>query len=126
MDEHIEFVIKLIGGLSERDAWPGNIGRPESKRFLFDIVSNARNGIDVDKLDYLVRDSVACFGSPKPPGFDIYRIIQSSRVLYRQSELDGKCRPEVGRAWLAAHALHAPGHGAQGHARARGHRCATR
>jgi hypothetical protein len=26
---------------------------------------------------------MACFGSPKPPGFDVYRIIKSSRVMLR-------------------------------------------
>ena len=61
-EEHINFVVKLIEGLKDEAKWPDDIGRRENKRFLFDIVSNKRNGIDVDKLDYLVRDGMAAFG----------------------------------------------------------------
>ena len=31
--------------------------RPLDKAFMFDIVANSRNGLDVDKLDYLPRDA---------------------------------------------------------------------
>jgi hypothetical protein len=82
-EEHLNFVVLLVQGLDDERPWPGNVGRGEEKRFLLDIVSNARNGIDVDKLDYLVRDAMSAFGSSKPPVFDIYRMIHSSRVLRR-------------------------------------------
>lgn len=52
-------------------------GRNNGMRFLFDIVANARNGIDVDKLDYLARD-------PKNVGvesFDFRRLLNYSRVI---------------------------------------------
>ena len=41
---------------------PAGDGAPplNDKRFLFDIVANGRNSIDVDKFDYLARDSHYC------------------------------------------------------------------
>ena len=65
-EQHINFVVKLIEGLKDESRWPDDLGRGPEKRFLFDIVSNKRNGVDVDKLDYLVRDSMAAFGSSNP------------------------------------------------------------
>ena len=40
------------------------IGRPE-KEYLYDIVSNRYSGLDVDKIDYYDRDSLAAFGSKR-------------------------------------------------------------
>ena len=37
--------------------WPYK-GRPEEKSFLYEIVANKRNGIDVDKWDYFARSVV--------------------------------------------------------------------
>ncbi|CAH9123149.1 unnamed protein product [Cuscuta epithymum] len=48
------------------------------KQFLYDIVANGRNGIDVDKFDYLVRDSRACgLGC----SFQFQRLMETMRVL---------------------------------------------
>ncbi|KAL9246498.1 hypothetical protein vseg_020025 [Gypsophila vaccaria] len=50
----------------------------KEKRFLYDIVANGRNGIDVDKFDYIVRDSRACgLGC----SFQFERLMQTVRVM---------------------------------------------
>ncbi|XP_074274421.1 uncharacterized protein LOC141598617 isoform X1 [Silene latifolia] len=50
----------------------------KEKRFLYDIVANGRNGIDVDKFDYIVRDSRACgLGC----SFQFERLLQTVRVM---------------------------------------------
>ncbi|EIN04338.1 HD-domain/PDEase-like protein [Punctularia strigosozonata HHB-11173 SS5] len=48
-DDEVKFIKGLIAGDHSRT--------PHEKRFLFDIVANKRNGLDVDKLDYIARDS---------------------------------------------------------------------
>ncbi|KAG0566021.1 hypothetical protein M758_7G030500 [Ceratodon purpureus] len=48
------------------------------KRFLFDIVANGRNGIDVDKFDYIERDTRAC-GLGR--NFDYHRLVENMKVI---------------------------------------------
>ena len=48
-EQDIKEICNLILGKKK----PGDEQRP----WLFEIVSNSRNGIDVDKFDYLSRDS---------------------------------------------------------------------
>jgi hypothetical protein len=46
-------------------------------RFLYDIVANHHNSIDVDKFDYLKRDSMLC---DIKVGFDANRAMSFSKV----------------------------------------------
>eukprot|EP00871_Galdieria_phlegrea_P005582 jgi/Galph1/6024/GphlegSOOS_G4745.1 len=53
--------------------------RSLSRNFLYQIVSNKENSVDVDKLDYLVRDTRA---TGLKFGFDHSRLMQYCRVLH--------------------------------------------
>ena len=50
----------------------------DKKGFLYEIVANKRNGIDVDKWDYFARD---CHGLGIKNNFDHHRFMKFSRVL---------------------------------------------
>ncbi|KAI3379054.1 hypothetical protein SNEBB_000760 [Seison nebaliae] len=54
-------------------------GRTPNKHFLYEIVSNATNGIDVDRMDYLLRDSMYL---NIPTNFHYERLIHSMRAIY--------------------------------------------
>ena len=83
-DIDIEFVKELINpeklkGLKDNAPWPMK-GRPESKAFLYEIVSNSRSGLDVDKLDYLQRDPY--FAKGMDSGIPITRIFRNMEVNF--------------------------------------------
>ncbi|XP_045688699.1 deoxynucleoside triphosphate triphosphohydrolase SAMHD1 isoform X2 [Phyllostomus hastatus] len=52
-------------------------GRPKEKAFLYEVVANKRNGIDVDKWDYLARD---CHHLGIQNNFDYRRCLKFVRV----------------------------------------------
>ncbi|XP_043110540.1 uncharacterized protein LOC122355940 isoform X3 [Puntigrus tetrazona] len=70
-DEDIVFIGQLIK--KEREVSQ----RSAEKAFLYEIVANKVNGIDVDKWDYLARD---CHYLGIPNGFDCERLLKSARV----------------------------------------------
>ncbi|KAH9490959.1 SAM domain and HD [Bulinus truncatus] len=53
-------------------------GRQEHKHYLYEIVSNKRNGIDVDKWDYFARD---CHHLGIKNNFDFNRYMKFARVI---------------------------------------------
>ncbi|CAH2292618.1 deoxynucleoside triphosphate triphosphohydrolase SAMHD1 [Pelobates cultripes] len=57
-------------------SWPYR-GRTEEKCFLYEIVANKRNGIDVDKWDYFARD---CHHLGIQNNFDYNRFLKFARV----------------------------------------------
>ncbi|XP_072014052.1 deoxynucleoside triphosphate triphosphohydrolase SAMHD1-like [Amphiura filiformis] len=58
-------------------------GRSKDKSFLYEIVANKRNGIDVDKWDYFARD---CHNLGISNNFDCHRFMKFARII----EVEGK------------------------------------
>ncbi|XP_047445397.1 deoxynucleoside triphosphate triphosphohydrolase SAMHD1-like [Mugil cephalus] len=78
----IKEMIKPVENASAQAEWPYK-GRRRDKSFLYEIVSNKRNGIDVDKFDYFARD---CHHLGIQNNFDHWRFIKLARVCEAQGE----------------------------------------
>ena len=83
-EQDIVFIKEQIGGPMRFDhanegmsGWRYK-GRNEDKSFLYEIVANKRNGIDVDKWDYFARD---CYCLGMPNNFDMKRYMKFARVI---------------------------------------------
>uniref|UniRef100_A0A7N8XA68 Deoxynucleoside triphosphate triphosphohydrolase SAMHD1 n=1 Tax=Mastacembelus armatus TaxID=205130 RepID=A0A7N8XA68_9TELE len=87
LPEDLDFIKEQIAGPLDTNAaqgqkWPYK-GRLKDKSFLYEIVANKRNGIDVDKWDYFARD---CYHLGIPNNFDYHRFLKFARVC----EVDGE------------------------------------
>ncbi|XP_063739805.1 deoxynucleoside triphosphate triphosphohydrolase SAMHD1-like isoform X2 [Eleginops maclovinus] len=87
LPEDFVFIKEQIAGppnpVSVQDKkWPYH-GRPEHMSFLYEVVANKRNGIDVDKWDYFARD---CYHLGIQNNFDYHRFLKFARVC----EVDGQ------------------------------------
>uniref|UniRef100_A0A6A7G1X5 Deoxynucleoside triphosphate triphosphohydrolase SAMHD1 isoform X3 n=1 Tax=Hirondellea gigas TaxID=1518452 RepID=A0A6A7G1X5_9CRUS len=80
LDENdLVFINELIKRPLETNdgLWPCK-GRGQEKSFLYEIISNERNNVDVDKWDYFLRDS---HGLGVRVTFSYRRLMEFSRVL---------------------------------------------
>lgn len=59
----------LNGRICSFSQWPYK-GRSPGQSFLYEIVANKKNGIDVDKWDYFSRSGSKCPSSALPLGYD--------------------------------------------------------
>uniref|UniRef100_A0A3P8SD89 HD domain-containing protein n=1 Tax=Amphiprion percula TaxID=161767 RepID=A0A3P8SD89_AMPPE len=80
-ENDLVFIKEMIQGKPPTEAkvqtsWPYK-GRTEEKSFLYEIVANKLNGIDVDKFDYLARDA---YHLGMQSNFDHKRFIMLARV----------------------------------------------
>ncbi|XP_029363303.1 deoxynucleoside triphosphate triphosphohydrolase SAMHD1-like isoform X1 [Echeneis naucrates] len=79
LPEDMEVIKEMIRGKKPEDRGEGsNEGRPQDKFFLYEIVANKTNGIDVDKFDYFARD---CHHLGIQNHFDHLRFFRSARVI---------------------------------------------
>ncbi|XP_044501205.1 deoxynucleoside triphosphate triphosphohydrolase SAMHD1 homolog isoform X1 [Mangifera indica] len=80
-EHHIDVDSGMIKKVKEMIVASSEFALPKGtreKRFLYDIVANGRNGIDVDKFDYIVRDCRACGVGCN---FEFQRLMDTMRVL---------------------------------------------
>ncbi|XP_014890765.1 uncharacterized protein LOC106949175 [Poecilia latipinna] len=82
--EDLPFIKELIDPPNVKTIeWPHH-GRPREKAFLYEVVSNKRNKIDVDKWDYFARD-FHHLGMKN--NFDCHRLIKFARVCEVDEEM---------------------------------------
>ena len=92
----IIFIKEMINGPLDHDqnlsqsnqqVWPYR-GRKQNKSFLYEIVSNDRNKVDVDKWDYFARD---CYHLGIRNSFDHNRFMKFLKVLTVEGEFPQIC-----------------------------------
>ncbi|KAJ2869399.1 hypothetical protein GGI22_000280 [Coemansia erecta] len=94
-EDDVKFVKRLIQGTS----------RPaeDEKMFLFDIVANKRNGVDVDKFDYIQRD---CYNVGVKSSYDFSRLMLNSRVIDNEVCYDHKEAYNLTEMFHTRYSLH--------------------
>lgn len=84
---------------------------PDRSGFIFQIVSNSFNGLDVDKYDYLVRD-VHHLGMTT--SFDHTRLIDNILVIDNRIVFPEQSKQDIYNLFLTRHSLHRTVYGHKG------------
>jgi len=97
--------LKIIGDLinpkeAEYSKWKSKY---QIGKWIFQIVSNPLNSIDVDKFDYLVRDTQA---TGLKFGFDYSRIIEDARVIDNKICYSHQCSEDIYQMFFIRYRLH--------------------
>ncbi|KAF8341439.1 uncharacterized protein EI90DRAFT_1737823 [Cantharellus anzutake] len=95
----VEFIKDLVRGIL-------NLSKhhePPEKGFLFEIVANMQNGIDVDKFDYIRRDAINCGEQSR---LATSRLINSCRVINGHICYDYKDHYNVWTLFDSRYSLH--------------------
>lgn len=75
----------------------------EDTSFIYQIVSNKRNGLDCDKLDYIVRDT---YNLGLSYSIDTSRLIMQSKVINNKICFPEKCHYEILDIYYTRYKLH--------------------
>ncbi|CAN9515546.1 unnamed protein product [Ophioblennius macclurei] len=86
----LTFIKEMMNPQKDQEPWPFK-GRGEDKSFLYEIVANKLNGLDVDKFDYLERD---CLHVGLKTVFDCRRFFLFARVCMVKKSHDEECEVE--------------------------------
>lgn len=100
-EDDVHFIKELIfGHKSEAPkgwVWKGRgSSNGKAKQFLYEIVANHRNGIDVDKFDYFARDSMHL---GMTISFDASRLMKFARVLVDKTTGESQIAYHEKEAW---------------------------
>ena len=98
-DDDIKFIQQLINPDKERSG------------FIYHVVSNSFNGLDVDKYDYLVRD-VHHLGMST--SFDHMRLIDHALVIDNRIVFPEQAKQDIYNLYLTRHSLHRTVYGHKG------------
>lgn len=95
-EDDVAFVKALIAGDRTKC-------KDTEKPFLFDIVANKRNGLDVDKFDYIARDTHAI---DQNVNLSLTRLIHSARVIENEICYDIKDANQIYELCYTRFSLH--------------------
>ncbi|CAC5368065.1 SAMHD1 [Mytilus coruscus] len=84
-DERKKFIKYLIEGNKKKPVSLYKIKDNKARYYMYEIVANKRNEIDVDKMDYFARD---CHGLGMKSNFDHLRFISQCRVMFSSDTPD--------------------------------------